>query len=88
MPPDANLLLHEVTGVRRNALLPVSMKDLFHVAAVLRREGEQEREVVTKEQERPGQAGSCTPVRSWGFVLTGRSQSGKGFMQGRDTIQK
>lgn len=67
MPPDANLLLHEVTRGAAPFLAAYEHEGLVSCSCCVRREGGQEREVVTKEQERPGQAGSRTPVRSWGL---------------------
>ena len=41
------------------------------------------------QKKRPEHTGSCTPHSGAEiFILKVRSQSGKGFMQGRDMIQK
>lgn len=68
MPPDANHLLHEDTRSGAQFLAAYEYEGFVSCGRSVRREGGQEREVVTKEQERPGQAGSGTPQSGAGVL--------------------
>lgn len=88
MPPDANLLLHEVTRGAAQFLAAYEYEGLVSCSCCVRREGGAGKRGGDKRTGEAWAGRIMYPSQELGFVLTVRSQSGKGFMQGRDTTQK